>query len=349
VAAFEAIAPKKDSGPRPKRDLLALAKPRIRTGEGPAIGDGIERGGGNDLDSALSDPTLPEIAAPLKPAHSVSSDDEPFSLKVARITSQVIDTSAELGARSAVQLDAWLLPHRELLARIHPRVASLPAWQIASALGAAALTIAVLAGAVFGESGIYDPDDATEAVLDGDALDVIASLGSIPAHERTARQDLALGHAYVSAGDEGEGVALYLDALAGGAVDAHELRAVLDRLDAERPDDELDVLILWPDFEIDEELTALTSDPRYYVRENAAVALLERSSGGGIDHEKLALLNLMGAPSCPQRRQAVLALRSAGKSVVARATVEMAGQDDRNFCLKSELGATYNAISKRLE
>jgi hypothetical protein len=343
---------------RPLIDQLPPADPF--GSDGGADGDTMRVADGNPLASdfarPLEEPTLPalRLASRIGPRTGAAlRRAQQLLLRLDRLLSrQLRSVNSAVRAQVPVwnaHLEARFSPVRSRLAKVVPRLAQLPLWQLAVALltviGCAWMTTSALLAR---GAGHMSAADAMGAILDGQPHLVIASLEQVPVAALSPNQQLTLGHAYLAAGDGPSAWPHYHHALAAGVVDATLLRALVERLDVERPDDELDLLILWPDFELHDALLDHLYGPSVPARENAAVVLTERGSIGEFSPEVLARLDLNSAPNCVKRRAALAALRAIGKSEASRAAIEQVGREHPS-CFSTELQNTYRTVADRLK
>src|SRR6516225_6797395 len=92
------------------------------------------------------------------------------------------------------------------------------------------------------------------------------------------------------------------------------------------PDDEMDLLVLWPDREVEDLLQPLTLDVRTSVRQNAVAILVERGALSRINVEQVAILELLPREgTCASRVTAMRALTAAGKTKGALDVVDRVG------------------------
>jgi hypothetical protein len=116
---------------------VPLAKPRIPTGEGSAepIGDGIEREEGVEPRGFLEEATLPSI--PLRAPRSRELAEQ--GLAGARALGDRVSVALAAFARRVQQrAPVWnadaeekFAPLRPRLGKVHPRLATVPLWQLA--------------------------------------------------------------------------------------------------------------------------------------------------------------------------------------------------------------------------
>ncbi len=360
--------------PRAGTPLPSLAKPRVRTGEGapvwpqqpPAqraeptqagkpkpvsgIGDGIQfvDGAGADID----DVTLREPLVVQRPPLMVAK--ERASALWARVapalrgaSAKVTPAARRMWATTAREVPAALEPLRPALSKVHPKLGEVPPVAVvAVALGAVLAVVLGVAAAAHTQHATMPYDVALTKVQAGDAADVIQALDGDG--ERSPAQDLVLADAYAALGEPGRALELYEDAFP-AATDALEADFLLDRLDASAPDDEIDMLVLWPDPSVDERLAAETLDVRAAMRTNAAAVLVERGNLAPLDLEQTAILDLMPREgSCASRRAAMAALAAAGKTRAALDVVDRVGRAGDSCFETADISAAYKAIKRRL-
>jgi serine/threonine protein kinase len=304
------------------------------------------------------------LALPLPPVSSLEGATE--------ADADVTDPSLPLDRTQAVPVDAARAPSGRWAARLFSRgadwtalwpsietalregaFAALPTKRAARRAGVAA--IIVVAGVVVGAAlwaatrGAPGYDVAVGRILRGEAADVARALEAVPPSERTARQALALAHAYAALRDDDAALALYAATLPAGTTDARALGWLLARLEQPAPDREIDLLVLWPDDDVDALLVDLTTSVDPTVRENAVAALVERGRVTALDVEAVARLDLAHR-SCGARRRALLVLGVAGRSPESLEAVERAGRRPENApCFPAaDLAATYQAVKRRL-
>lgn len=327
----------------------------------PIVGDGIEREDSTQAVDTIDDPTMPEAPAAKGSRNGASgggggagggvdaaalqAQARAALTRVLALLKHVVDVGNGLGHRAAHALE----PMRPRLARLHPSLENVPPIAIAIAVGAGALALVVVIAVVNVVSGAASLTyaDGVKAIFDGDAAAVVDTLEDMKPADRTLDQDLVLGHAHAALWQDDRALELYRIALPLRA-DAIALGVLTSRLDASAPDDEIDLLVLWPDDAADERLAVLTLDPRPLVRMNAAAILVERGTAGLVDVEQTALLDFLQARSCGERRIALATLRAAGKSRAVLNTVDRVGRENESCFGGNELRNAYAAIKKRI-
>jgi serine/threonine protein kinase len=360
--------PRRPPGPPPRP---ALAREREPSGKSAArrsapssppqaVGDGIQWGDSSANHSHIEDPTLPESALRIPGPGAVGRVGAGATSAGQQIVAEARALYEELSpkavealhatVRAARQLfsraDVALEPLRAPLARLHPRLGELRPLVVVS-VGVGAVLALLVALAIALGSGPLDAERGALAVLQGKAGRVIEELERIPAAERTLGQDLVLAHAHAASLDDDRALELYGIAVPAGVTDSLALGFLLSRLDASMPDDEMDLLVLWPDPEVEEVLTELTVDPRFFTRANAVAVLVERGALGRIDVERTSILDV-NQGSCGARRAALQTLRVAGKTPAALVAVESAGRTSEGCFGNADLRPVAAAIEKRL-
>lgn len=350
--------------PLPQETTSSSYPPRPVSG----IGDGLT------LDDPprgnVDDPTLPDVRQ--VQVHSVSNmadaPDRPPALglgeelfgadarsKVRSGAAAALDVARNLGSSLAFHAPRlWraandaLAPLSPSLSRVHPALgAAPPAGLVAGAAGVLVLFVAVLLALVAKGGGAPTYTEALAAIAGGDAAEVDEELSALPPAQRSAAQELALGHARVVLGDDERALSAYHEAVPAGHVDTWLQGWLLSRLDASQPDEELDLLVLWPDDEIEDELAPLSLASSPWVRQNAVGVLAERSALVRADLEGMALLDLIDARACGQRRQALYLLRFAGKTPGALSAINNVGRKFPQCFSPDELGRAYKAVQAR--
>lgn len=335
--------------------LPALARPLDRA-EGPADGIQLHDSTSEVPVHSVDDPTLPEVAT--GPAltrwraggrRSSALDDlrreaAIFAAAAGPALAEAARVVARESQRLAARADVALEPLRPQLHKLHPRVGELrPIVVVGAVVGA---VLAVVLGLATAMGGGTRAEAATRDVLDGDAADVIEELEAVSAAERTLADDLALANAYAAVRDDERALELYGTVVPAGVTDPLALGFLLARLDASAPDDEMDLLVLWPDETVVDALAELTVDPRRFVRGNAVAVLTERAAIGRIDVEQSAILDLQDG-TCGARRSALQILKVAGDSRPAVAAVARAARSNEGCFSAGELRAVAAAIEGR--
>ena len=249
---------------------------------------------------------------------------------------------------------AWRAANRELapvslsLARVHPALGEVPpAALLAGALGSVIALLALLLALVSGGGRGPSYAQALAAIARGHADEVAEELSALSPVERSAEQELALGHALAVHGDDDAALATYHEAVPAGVTDPWLQGWLLSRLDASQPDEELDLLVLWPEDDIEDALAPLSLSVSPLVRQNAVGVLAERSALARVDLEAMALLDLSDARACGQRRQALYLLRFAGKSPASLSAVGAVGRKFPQCFTPDELSRAYRAVQAR--
>lgn len=342
-------------GTQPPRRLPPLARPLSAS---PPLADDAEANDATkDQLTPLDDPTLPEIASRANRAGTFFDELVAQARRVAVEAAPHLRRAARRVSEAATQLaastDDALEPLRPHLEKVHPGLADTRPVVVVG-VGVAVVLALTLGLATAMTSG--GASAATREVLAGDARDVIEELEEVPPAERTLADDLALANAWAAVLEDERALELYENTVPAGVGDALALGFLLSRLDASTPDDEIDLLVLWPDESVDDELAALVLDPRRFVRANAVTVLVERGTVGRIDVEALAAIEVQDGAgdeakdaSCGARRTALQVLRVAGKSARSLAVVEQAGASRDSCFSQGELRAVAAAIQKRLE
>lgn len=335
------------------------------------IGDGISR---DDVQRGVDDPTLPEVrqvhvhsvsdiaSAPDRPP-AVGLGEELFGAKargglsagakaaagvVADLARNLAATVAFHAPRLYTAANRALAPLSPVLGRVHPSLgAAPPALLVGGALALVASVALVLTALLSGDGGGRGYADAVRALERGDAADVVDELAALAPVERTAEQELALGHALVVQGDDAAALAAYHEAVPAGVTDLLLLGWLLSRLDASQPDDELDLLVLWPEDDVEQALAALTLSVAPLVRQNAVGVLAERSALALVDLEAMSIMDLYDARACGERRAALNILRYAGKSAAALTAIDAVGRRQGDCFRPDELARTYKAVQAR--
>jgi hypothetical protein len=261
---------------------------------------------------------------------------------------QAASVTAREGRRAFRELERALEPLRPTLAKVHPALGDLGPVVVLGAVAAAVLALVLLVFSATGGASARGMayEKAVKEILDGDARDVVEDLEGVPAAQRTLAQDLALGDAYAAILDDERALEAYESPIYAGVVDGLALGFLLSRLDASAPDDEMDMLVLWPDSDVEDLLADMTLDPRRFVRQNATAVLVERGALGRIPVEGVALLDVQDGP-CGVRRAALLVLRTAGRTKAALDVVDRVGRTSEQ-CFGNDLRVTFQSIQRRL-
>lgn len=325
------------------------------------LGDGIQRDEPTQAVETIDDPTMPE--APTSKGRRAPAFD--FGRVLARVSAQLAGGATRIG-RHAFDVGNGLYrraqhalePLRPKLAGLHPRLATVPPVVLAAGALAFGFALVIVVVTLITSWSALGYEDGVEAIFDGGArasagdiveaaADIVDELEDIAPSERTLDQDLLLGHAHAALRQDERALELYRIALPVRA-DVIALGVLASRLDATAPDEEIDLLVLWPDDDADALLAELTLDPRPLVRMNAAAILVERGSAGLMDVEQTAKLDLVQARSCGERRIALATLRAAGKSAATLALVDRIGREHETCFGTNELRSAYAAIQRRL-
>jgi serine/threonine-protein kinase len=182
-----------------------------------------------------------------------------------------------------------------------------------------------------------------------------------PAHERDARAYLALGHARAALGRSALALAAYERAAAlapglGGDVRARtNLVAMLRGKDADTALGALEFLGARGGDGAADVIVEQASRGKWYAVRKRAVALAEqRGLGAKIDRLDQLTLDLQQAPSCPERRDAVLALKKLGDAralpALKRARGRRSGFFDTghpNACLEKDASEAIDALDRK--
>ncbi|HEY4219982.1 MAG TPA: DUF4388 domain-containing protein, partial [Myxococcota bacterium] len=238
-----------------------------------------------------------------------------------------------------------------VVVRIHPRLLAVPPLSLAAAAALVfVVLLAILVALVSGPRAALSYPAAHKALLAGHPSAVVASLGNLAPAERSALQTLALADADAILHDDDHAIPLYSAAVAGGETDGIALAYLTGRLDASEPDDEIDLLVLWPDRDVDEVLAPLTLSVRTLLRQNAIAVLVERGALSRIlSEEQSAILDLMPKEgTCTSRRIALHVLEAVGKTRHALDTVDRVGHAEDPCFQLAEVSAAYKAVKKRI-
>lgn len=198
----------------------------------------------------------------------------------------------------------------------------------------AVLLIVALAG---GEEGA---DASLVARIDaGEAAAVLSELDAVPAQKRSARDELARGHALAKMDRTSDALVAYQTAQALGLTDRRAMNVALGRLGEPQPTPAINYLVALNDERVTGELLALSQSPSWQRRHNAVYVLDERGEKGTLDAEGVAILDVLTGPTCKDRRQGLLDLRRVGRTEKAREafTKALALKDTDNACMKREL------------
>lgn len=279
----------------------------------------------------LDDPTMPEA-----PTAKAMHDAE-----VRRLLARGARLWSKLVVAVPIQWRGW----QRTIARVSARLP--PSALLLGALVTATIVIVALGWALSKNTSSLDGQEAIDAIFAGKANDVVDELEDVAPADRSLEQDLVLGHAHAALAQDERALELYRVALPLHA-DVFALAVLVSRLDASAPDEEIDLLVLWPDQQADDLLSLLTIDPRRRVRANATAILVERDGLGFIDVEHSALLDFVQAQGCGERRIALATLRVAGKSQGALQQVDRIGRAFDSCFAGSELRSAYVAIKSRL-
>jgi serine/threonine protein kinase len=316
----------------------------------PVPGDGIQRDDSTQAVETLDDPTMPEAPTSMRlrkqglDGAGVLATVQGLAARVVPLAQHALDVGRNLYRRAVHALE----PLRPKLIALHPRLEVVPPIALVAAALSLALIVALLVGRAATAAGTsLSYVDGVEAIFDGDAVDVVDELEAVSPADRTLDQDLVLGHAHAALREDDRALELYRIALPLRA-DPIALAVLTSRLDASAPDEEIDLLVLWPDGDADERLAELTLDPRPLVRMNAAAILVERGTAGLVDVEQTALLDFVQARSCGERRIALATLRAAGKTQAVLDTVDRVGRGDESCFGGNELRNAYASIRKRV-
>lgn len=360
--------PTRPSLARPDADDPTVSTdPRPVSGLGDGIGFTPARG-------AVDDPTLPEVRQ--VHVHSVTdvrdAPDQPPALGLGEeLFGDKARSSASAAAGSAVRAIAdvaknvaarvafsaprvWatsnraLAPLSQALARLHPALGAAPPAALVAGALALTLTLVIVVVALVSGGGSGPSYAAAVAELrSGNAHEVARELAAMAPVERSAEQELALGHALVVVGDDAGALAAYHEAIPAGVTDALVQGWLLSRLDASQPDDELDLLVLWPEDDIEDALAPLTLSVSPLVRQNAVGVLAERSALALVDLGSMATMDLVDADGCGERRAALTILRAAGKTTAALAAIDNVGRKNADCFRPDELARAYKAVLGR--
>ncbi|MBI1947508.1 MAG: protein kinase [Deltaproteobacteria bacterium] len=337
------------------------------------LGDGISR---DDAPrGAVDDPTLPEVRqvqvhsvtdvanAPDRPP-AVGIGEELFGATArGNVTSgakaagrAISDVARNLAATVAFHAPrVWaasnraLAPLSPMFGRMHPALrAAPPAALVAGALALVVALMLLVVALVSGGGGGPSYVDAVQAIAQGEAAEVAEELAALDPVARSAEQELALGHALVVLGDDAAALAAYHEAVPAGVTDVLLQGWLLSRLDASQPDDELDLLVLWPENDIEEALAPMAMSVSPLVRQNAVGVLAERSALALVDLEAMATLDLYDARVCGERRAALTILRYAGKSTATLTAIDSVGRKASDCFRPDELARAYKAVAARI-
>lgn len=334
----------------PREVTRSSSAPRPMSLGAPGVGDGIQRDDATQAVATLDDPTMPEAPTSVRSARrrdggvDVARVVTEVSAQALALAKHVVDVGNGLYRRSEHALE----PMRPRLTRLHPRLEAVPPVAlVAGGLALVLFIVIVIARAASAGGTSLSYADGVEAIFDGDAAEIVERLEGMSPADRTLDQDLVLGHAHAALREDERALELYRIALPLRA-DAIALAVLTSRLDASAPDEEIDLLVLWPDDDADDRLAELTLDPRPLVRMNAAAILVERGTAGRVEVEQTALLDLVQARSCGERRIALATLRAAGKSQSTLDVVDRVGRDNETCFGGNELRNAYAAIKKRV-
>ncbi len=360
--------------PRPPSPQRDHDDPTVSTDPRPVsgLGDGVSVA---SVRGALDDPTLPEVRQ--VQVHSVTDvrdgPDQPPALGLSEeLFGAKAGSSASAAAGSALRKlgdvvqnvaaqiafyapRAWTAVNRALaplsptLARVHPALGAAPPAALFAGALAVVLTLVLVVVAAW-SGGAQGPSyaQAVAAIKDGKARDVADNLGALAAVERSAEQELALGHALVVLADDAAALAAYHEAVPAGVTDPWLQGWLLARLDASQPDDELDLLVLWPENDVEDALAPLALSVSPLVRQNAVGVLAERSALALVDLGAMATLDLVDAKACGERRAALSILRVAGKTSSALSAIDNVGRKSADCFRPEELARAYKAVLGRV-
>ena len=212
-----------------------------------------------------------------------------------------------------------------------------------------ALPLTIAAVVVLAVALLASGDRALDRIDDGHARDVLAELDAIPAARRDARTELVRGHALWALGEHKDALAAYDVAVAGGAVDARALKALVLSLDADKATAAKALLKKWPAAAgAGEALRGALDEGPWRARRHALEVLEQRGEARAGDVERVGVQELLEGPSCARRKEGLelLAAKGAGDAVLdalARAKERMPD----NTCMKGAFDEAAAAIKAR--
>lgn len=215
-------------------------------------------------------------------------------------------------------------------------------WPIGAGLFVVALTVALFA---------LLSDRRIARIDDGEAEAVLAEIDAIPSEARTAKDNLARGHAYFAVDKTKSAIKSYERAVEQGEVDDRALTNTVSLLDRKEASNARELLVLWPDDDVDDVLEdLLTGD--WYPRHHALYVLEQRNA---VDDDTVTDIGIrdLGTDSCDERKYGVGLLKKRGVGKRAIAALEEARTRPLSIptalCFNLDYGSAIEAIEKRAQ
>lgn len=207
--------------------------------------------------------------------------------------------------------------------------------------------VAVAAGALAFVLGPTAHDDLLARARSGEAAQVVDELERVGALTRSAREELALGHALLSLGREDEALRSMAIAARAGVVDEGTRKLALAHLGDDDPARSVMILRAWPNDTIVTDLAAVAASGAWLPRQRALALLDERGALAHVDLEDFAIRDLRDGDSCSRRKSGLEMLRRHGRTMAALDALSEAARNDSG-CLQRLVPAIESTLRVRL-